>query len=388
MKKIKKITAVLLAGVMSLSMIGCGSEKKSKEAKSVDVSGVKTMSDAFGLINSYENGESNLTLDMNVEADGQKASVYLSSAGEKSGSDQRIGAYLDVNYDGRKMSLNLPYVVTKYDDKLYIDFGKLVKSVSDVDTELGNLAVPAPTIDEKKRDDSRDKMVDFAKGLIDAMLEGAEVSEDGGTFTAKISNPEGFNKGFLAAVKYIDENRDKFIAFVKSTEDIIDYKEYTEKLFKDLEKDILAASDAGGMGLTKDSLKDFEKKIVDMMAEKQTTLDEDELNSAIDALKTAAEGAGDDIWSRLFGNIDTASIEVSIKAEKEKFTAEAKIDLKSPTGNIKIEGSYEFNIKEVKIEKPVSIKSLEDMVNYIQSDQTIMTKIYTGLMKYSAALRG
>ena len=377
--KLKRITALALSAIMAFSICGCGKEK-ANESKKVDTEKLATINDAIDVFDYYKKGEFTFSFDVGYTKGSEEASVSLSSVGDRVGGEYRGGLYVDYNLSGRKLTLNMVNAFTKKGDRLYFDFDRFFEAISDADTELGSYGFLAPEVDSKKQEEYNKELKEVLNGLVGALLEGAEVSGSNGEFTAKIQDGEGYKKAVTAILKYIDENREKIDKLFTDSQQLVDLKSYTEKAIDDMKGDLVDAAEVLGIGLTKDGVENFKKNMLDSIdsAEKNGT---EKMWESFDSFKQSVDELSDDEWKSTFTNMDNTVIEISVAAKEDSYDIHAKADVTADGASAHFDFKYSFANKDVKIEKPSNVKSLKEMAEYLNENQSLlqsaMIKMYS-----------
>ncbi len=377
--KLKKITAIVLSAVMALSMGGCGKEKEKVNPDKLD-----NITDAVMVFDKYKKGEFDVTVDYDYAVGNQNAKLTYSAVGDRIDDNVRSGLYVSIDTYKGSAVINMVNAITLYDDKLYLDFDRVVEAMSEAKTEIGSYGIPTPKLDSKKREELTKEIKDIGGGVIAAFLEGATVSGEKGEFTAKIQSVEDYRKSISAVLNYFDTHRDTIDKFIKDLSGMVDVKAYLNDVVDDMQSDLLDASDILGLGLTKSSIDSLKREIDRIEITEENT---ESMWEAFDRLKALYDEMTDEDWEQKYPTGGEYTTEISVSAKEDSY------DLKIKTVTIYEDASgfvtitYSFkNRDDIKIEKPSNSKSLKEMANYFNENPSALSSIYYGMQKFAKSM--
>ena len=385
--KFKRATAIVMAGTLAFSMIGCGSSKdKSSKKKKVDVSKVSSMGEAVEKIGDYTKGNYEYSFKLNSESSDGGGTLEFSGDGKLDGKNFTVDTIsFKAKTDDANQKIEFSDLLTLVDGRAYINLDSIIKEFSDVDTEFGAYGLLLP--DTEKSDKFKKDFFSLCQGAVDAFIEGAEVKGNkDASFTAVIDDSEGYKKAFDSLFDWIDDNQDNISSTLQSLTDVVDVKDYVKKLFDDIDEDLIDAAEVLGFDqYVNETVIEGAKSKIDESLEEIDFEEPDfsDLFKGFDKAKADIQSKTVEDWDKMLMGMDKKDIEVSVTMEEEKYEVSFSAEFEGDGAKITAEGKFTLNLDDVSIKAPKNKSSLKEIAEYAKENPQVLQDVSAGFTKYA-----
>ena len=385
MKK-KRLTALALSAVMVFSMAGCGSSDKKDSDKKKDSVKAETLFDAIKLAPEYNHGTYSFSIDADLDIDEIKAEVIMESTGEVDGRNVAPDFAVTIKQGKASAKVELEDAVTVTDDRLYLDFDRVIYLLSGVTTEFGSYGLLLPELDDDDISGYNQKLFDAYADFIETLTDGIEIEGKDGEFTCTIEDREDIKKVYANFVDYIkdEDNRDKVNDLINSAVTMVDYNAYAEALYDDMSPDVISAINAmkGDGYVTEADAEAFKEEMLAYVSEETEQIEEIDIfkDSDIEGLVEQFDELTEEDWDELFEQFETIKLDINVAATEDSYKMDVVFLLEGQGHTARFTVNYEFDVDEdVKVNAPDNASTLTEMAEYLMKDPNILEDIANGL---------
>ncbi len=369
MKKIRRILAVMLVLVMSLSILG-GCNKKTKQTM------FTVMEEAASMTHySYE-----INMNLKSSAEGMD-NMTIKLTGKTDGEAATMGMKISYLY----FTISVDDFITITEDAMYLDIEEIFSalapvllgtdySLEDLEEEFGVelKCVEIPFVEGMISFDKNEDYLKLMNSILEKAFSDVKIESNKGTYTATVEGVEALSKVVDAYLTGLIDNKDAIIDAIKGQNKI------DEKTMKDLlnlyMNEIIVAIEKFNadydMGITDEDIAELRKEAEDEVENAINEADLSDMDSAYDELFDTLEDEKDELVDTIADSDDVnTTLEISDSLTGKEGSRVYECEVTFEAENTDTDEDIKINIKavmtednDISIKAPKSYTSMSDLI--------------------------